>query len=106
MNDLFALAIPTLNRADLLNETLQKYVVDFPDTKIFVCDNGGQRIFEHENIIVIRPLTNLGVARSWNRMSEKIFELKIKNAVTLNDDVYSGKKQSDFEEYLKQNEKK
>ena len=44
MNNVFAIGIPTLNRADLLNPVLKKYAADFPDTKIYVVDNGNQDI--------------------------------------------------------------
>lgn len=103
MNTIFALGIPTLNRADLLNDALKKYVLDFPDTKIFIVDNGGQRIFEHENITMLRPLTNAGVARSWNMLCTEIFKLKIPNAIILNDDVYLGKKQDDVKNFISEN---
>ena len=46
MNNDFKLmvAIPTLNRADLLNEALERYFEDFKETHIAICDNGKQSI--------------------------------------------------------------
>lgn len=92
MNRIFAIGIPTINRADLLNESLQKYVVDFPDTAIFIVDNGKQEIFEHPNIITYRPPENLGVADSWNYLAQEIFDkVHSRYALIMNDDIYFGK---------------
>ncbi len=91
-NNLFAIGIPTINRADLLNEALAKYLVDFPNTLILVIDNGNQQIIEHERIMVYRPGENFGVARSWNYLCKQIFIiLEIPYALILNDDIYLGK---------------
>ena len=40
----FIVAIPTINRADLLNEALEKYFEDYKDTHIAICDNVKQNI--------------------------------------------------------------
>jgi GT2 family glycosyltransferase len=86
----FAIGIPTLNRYDLLIPTLEKYLVDFPDTKIYVINNGIQHIkLSHENLQVIFPDKNLGVAASWNLLCDKIFENHT-HALILNDDIYLG----------------
>ena len=44
MKHSFAIGIPTINRADLLNPTLQKYFQDFPNVDIYILDNGSQKI--------------------------------------------------------------
>lgn len=91
-NNLFSIGIPTINRADLLNPTLEKYLVDFPDTEIVLVDNGNQQLIEHERINIYRPGENLGVAGSWNYLCRHIFsKLNKPYALILNDDVYLGK---------------
>ena len=47
------IGIPTLNRADLLNEALEKYFEDFKDTEIFIVDNGKQNIITREEKFAI-----------------------------------------------------
>jgi glycosyltransferase involved in cell wall biosynthesis len=50
----FIVAIPTINRADLLNEALAHYFEDFPNTEIVICDNGKQHeIITREKQFVI-----------------------------------------------------
>ena len=49
MKNNFAIGIPTLNRADLLNPTLTKYFKQFPNTDIYIIDNGNQSIVSRSN---------------------------------------------------------
>lgn len=98
MNKQFAIGIPTYNRADLLNEALQKYVVDFPNTKIIVWDNGRQDIFVgSDNIEVYRSDNgNKGFTESVNILLGKIYtDLDIPNAFIPNDDIYWGAHEAD-----------
>lgn len=91
-NELFAIGIPTINRADLLNPTLEKYLHDFPETTIIILDNGKQKITQHERIITMHADTNYGVAKSWNFLHDMIFSSFNKEyALILNDDIYLGK---------------
>lgn len=93
-NKLFAIGIPTINRADLLNEALAKYVVDFPTTRILVVDNGDQEIMTHANITTMKMPENVGVAASWNLICDTIFnDWDRSAALTLNDDIYLGQTQ-------------
>ncbi len=122
MNQLFIIGIPTINRADLLNPTLEKYVLDFPQTYIFIFDNGGQEIFEHPNIQVFRPPMNKnrGVAGSWNDLCDEIFfptgwafhnfsaeamEL-VPYAWLMNDDIYSGRTEEEVTNWLLSKDKR
>ena len=90
VNHDFVIGIPTLNRADLLNPTLQKYAKDFPNTKIVVIDNGCQEIPTHsENQVVINPRANMGVSGSWNALCDIAF-MFTDNVLLVNDDVYLG----------------
>lgn len=95
MQNKFAIGIPTLNRLDLLHPALLFYIHDFPQTKIYIVDNGNQNIeskFKHPNIEVIYVGENLGVATSWNLLCKKIYE-NHEYALILNDDIYLGRKE-------------
>jgi GT2 family glycosyltransferase len=108
VNRLFAIGIPTINRADLLNPVLEQYVKDFPGTQIYIQDNGHQELFQHRNIRVARntdsdgKVTNLGVAGSWNNLCRFIFHSADSKpfAWILNDDIYSGRKEKDITDFL------
>ena len=87
---MFSIGIPTLNRADLLVPSLEKYVIDFPNNDIHIIDNGNQSInFVHKNVHISVQENNLGVAASWNKLCKEIFKTK-DWALLVNDDVYLG----------------
>ena len=97
----FFVGIPTINRADLLNQALPKYARDFPTVHIIILDNGNQTIWqEADNVFVINLGENLGVARSWNWLMEKGFGIGYENALILNDDIYLGKTEAQIEDYI------
>jgi len=84
--------IPTINRADLLNEALVKYFEDFIDTEIVVVDNGNQDIIIRENkFFIYRPHQNLGVSGSWNVIMDYANKVNATHVLMLNDDIYLGK---------------
>jgi GT2 family glycosyltransferase len=88
----FVVAIPTLNRADLLNEALERYFEDFKDTHIAICDNGKQSIItREENFMIYRPEENMGVAKSWNMLMDYSDKIGATHVLMLNDDIYLGK---------------
>lgn len=90
-------AIPTINRADLLNEALAKYFEDFPNTEIVICDNGKQDILSRENKFVIyRPEENLNVSGSWNMLMDYADKKGITHVLMLNDDVYLGRTEKEI----------
>jgi GT2 family glycosyltransferase len=102
MDNKFAIGIPTLNRFDLLQPALLFYFGDFPNTKIYVVDNGKQNIelkIKHPNLKIITPENNLGVSASWNLLCEKIFEQN-DYAVILNDDIYLGRREHELDNLL------
>lgn len=97
----FAIGIPTLNRWDLLRPALQKYLVDFPGTDIFIFDNGFQAIdLEHDNLLYIIKKENQGVAAAWNSLCANIFLSNYTHALILNDDIELGKKQADIQKLV------
>jgi GT2 family glycosyltransferase len=95
-------AIPTVNRADLLNEALAKYFEDFKDTHIAICDNGNQDILtREENFMIYRPQENLGVAKSWNMLMDYSEKIGATHVLMLNDDIYLGKNENDLNMLIK-----
>jgi len=111
----FAIGIPTINRGqDLLLASLMAYAFfDFPDTDIYIIDNGKQGLAEEldkvnksfiqrEKIHVIVEENNIGVAASWNKLCRIIYE-KYDNALILNDDVYLGYNDMDVDKFISEN---
>jgi GT2 family glycosyltransferase len=97
-------AIPTINRADLLNEALEKYFEDFKDTHIAICDNGNQDIItREENFMIYRPQENLGVAKSWNMLIDYSDKIGATHVLILNDDIYLGKNETELALLIKNN---
>jgi GT2 family glycosyltransferase len=100
----FILAIPTINRADLLNEALQKYFEDFKDTHIAICDNGKQEIItREENFMIYRPEENLGVAKSWNMLMDYADKINATHVLMLNDDIYLGRTEHEINMLIRNN---
>jgi len=99
---MFAIGIPTLNRADLLIPSIHKYVHDFKDVEIHIIDNGKQGLkFDYPNVFVYEQENNLGVASSWNELCTIIFKTKKKDwALLINDDVYLGYKTETIEDVI------
>jgi len=99
------IGIPTLNRADLLNEALEKYFEDFQETEIFIVDNGNQSIItREEKFAIYRPTENLGVAKSWNTIMDYAEKIEATHVLMLNDDIYLGKTEHGIKVLLKSNE--
>lgn len=105
MQTKFGIGIPTLNRYDLLLPALHFYALnDFPDTRIYIIDNGDQGIenkYGSRVEIDNKKSDNLSVAGSWNRLCQSIFSY-CDYAVILNDDIYLGRKQYEIELLLQQ----
>lgn len=111
----FAIAIPTINRWDLLQETLKKYETDFPNTFIMVVDNGNQlkrdinseRLFTNAGYLY-GSNRNLGVSASWNHMLNFAFDKNMpdtfENVLVLNDDIYLGKTEEQIINFIDNNE--
>jgi len=96
------IGIPTINRADLLNEALAKYFEDFKDTEIVICDNGNQEIItREENFVIYRPQNNLGVSASWNMIMDYAEKVKGSHVLMLNDDIYLGKSEAEINVVLR-----
>lgn len=102
MTTKFAIGIPTYNRADLLLPALMFYAQDYPNTEILVIDNGKQDIKVSKsmrNLTIIESDTNIGVAASWNKLCDMIYQ-KHDYAMILNDDIYLGRKEWEIDNFL------
>jgi len=96
------IGIPTLNRADLLNEALEKYFEDFQNTEIFIVDNGNQSIItREEKFAIYRPTENLGVAKSWNHIMDYADKVQATHVLMLNDDIYLGRTEHEIRMVLR-----
>jgi GT2 family glycosyltransferase len=99
------IGIPTLNRADLLNEALEKYFEDFKDTEIFIVDNGNQSIItREEKFAIYRPTENLGVAKSWNMIMDYANKVDATHVLMLNDDIYLGRTEHEIKMVMRNNQ--
>jgi GT2 family glycosyltransferase len=100
----FIVAIPTINRADLLNEALERYFEDFKDTHIAICDNGKQSIItREENFMIYRPEENLNVSGSWNMLMDYADKINATHVLMLNDDVVLGRTEHEIKMLIKNN---
>jgi GT2 family glycosyltransferase len=87
-NKAFCIAIPTVNRKDLLMDALEWYTQNMPNTEILILDNGRQDIPElTKKVIIDIPEKNLGVAYSWNFLIWKANKRGYSHVLVLNDDV-------------------
>ena len=100
----FAIGIPTLNRADLLNQALHHYFKIFKNTEIFIIDNGSQQILSRDHLFNIdSPSENLGVSKSWNLLCDKIFKT-YDYALILNDDIEMGTSETAISSFINSSE--
>jgi len=94
-NHQFCILIPTINRKDLLMEALEHYVVAYPNTQIFIVDNGRQDIPRlTTNMTIYEMSENLGVSGSWNFLVKKAIDNLYHDFLILNDDVILKKDES------------
>jgi len=103
-----SIGIPTINRADLLQENLDDLEKNFPDMEeLHIVDNGlqgedGRQGFVFppglaDKIFLESMPQNIGVAASWNRMLNRAFVQKSADyLLILNDDIVLGKTKQDI----------
>jgi hypothetical protein len=90
------LGIPTLNRADLLKESLEDIAEKLNDLHHYIIiDNGNQKInipaAIKDKTTIIRPESNVGVAASWNMiLDESFYKHGATEVLILNDDIVLG----------------
>lgn len=102
MNKIFAIGIPTINQVDFLEPALKLYADDFPNTKIYILDNGLQNFMlpNTGQLEVVKNYDRYSISKSWNWLAKKIYEHS-DNALILNDDIYLGKGENVIAEMLK-----
>jgi GT2 family glycosyltransferase len=91
--------IPTINRADLLNEALGVYQKCYPNLIIFVLDNGQQEINIKNPRVLLLKRDGLGVSESWNLLIEKAFCSDY--YLILNDDIVLENSEHNISEIIK-----
>lgn len=98
------LGIPTINRADLLQEALTLYKDTWYGRNVYIVDNGQQQIntTAYWQKIMKMP-TNIGVAASWNLMCRQAEYKGYTHIALLNDDVVWRKRASEIEDFIAEN---
>lgn len=103
-------AIPTLNRADLLEESVDSHLKLMPNIPMVILDNGAQKMWFKELDIpfidIYEMAKNLGVAKSWNYMAKLLFglpEYNCTHVIFLNDDVVLGRSENDICAFIARN---
>lgn len=96
------IGIPTINRADLLEEAIEIYSKNWK-RNIYVIDNGNQNIPLRPNVKVLKQPYNLGVSGSWNLLTRTLFGLGYSHVCLLNDDVIWKKTQDQVDEFIENN---
>lgn len=102
------IGIPTINQytSGRFKEYLSRYESDiFKDTRIFVIDNGNQKIIVNpfSNIFLIHCPNNLGVAGSWNKLCYLAITYDYTHILLLNDDILFDKSVLDIEKFILEN---
>tara|TARA_R110000803_G_scaffold16317_1_gene44726 strand:+ start:6624 stop:7265 length:642 start_codon:yes stop_codon:yes gene_type:complete len=97
----FVVGIPTINRADLLNEALIKYNECWPTLEVYILDNGNQKIkTQNKNQKIFKTDLNIGVAASWNFLAERAFAEGYLRILMLNDDIELVKSEKEINQKL------
>lgn len=96
--------IPTINRADLLKESLRdlKGTGLLKNYNLIIIDNGAQDLsFVPLDVKIIKNKENVGVARSWNQGLQHAFASdECHTALVLNDDIIFGKTPAELQNLL------
>lgn len=97
----FAIGIPTINRADLLKESLEDLFVNMPEIPTYIVDNGNQdiEVIEgHNSVQIFKNSENKGVSGSWNQLFKEAISRheNLTHLLILNDDIVLGKKESEI----------
>lgn len=101
---MIALGIPTINRADLLQEALEVYKETWYGRHVYIVDNGHQTInLTASNQRVMTMPQNLGVSGSWNLLCKTLFAKGYTHVALLNDDIIWRKTADEIEEHIDAN---
>ena len=108
----WCIGIPTLNRADLLEEAVIDLMAHCPSHEVIIVDNGQQRLRERGvfevapvgRLSVLENERNMGVAGAWNQLAKAAFVERNCDAIlVLNDDVVFGRDGRVIDELLRTN---
>jgi len=85
----FAIFIPTINRKDLLEESMLTLLPQMQQVEYLqILDNGQQKILcEHPKVLLENRSQNIGVQASWNFGIKYAFDRDIDFLFSLNDDI-------------------
>ena len=97
------IGIPTINRADLLEQSLCDLVVRCPSARVILVDNGQQNLeamlkrlgHDRGRYVVVENETNLGVAGSWNQIAKLAWSYGHEHVWIVNDDIVLGRDEAD-----------
>jgi GT2 family glycosyltransferase len=98
----YCIGVPTINRFDLLQESLLDIKENQPNVEVIIVDNGKQNIepFLKEHGILYHLIENdfnEGVSGSWNQIANYAFYVLSYRAVWIvNDDIVLGKNENDI----------
>lgn len=98
----YCIGIPTINRFDLLQESLLDIKAKQPNVEVIIVDNGNQNIepfLKTHGILyhLIENDFNEGVSGSWNQLANYAFYLLKYNCIWIvNDDIVLGKEENDM----------
>lgn len=97
--------IPTLNRADLLIESLDSHYKLMPNIPALIIDNGKQNLWSnvgHRLTTIYTMSWNTGVAASWNHIANYFFNItrNCSHVLFLNDDVVLGRTENDIAAFI------
>jgi len=98
----FAVGIPTINRADLLEMSVADLASTCPNATLIVVDNGHQGLramLESSGLsfVLIENEANKGVAGSWNQLAEAAWSKGLRWVWICNDDIILGKNEADID---------
>lgn len=106
-NTNLAIVIPTINRADLLIESIKTLHIQSDHySRLIIIDNGDQQIeIESPKSEIVKSASNLGVAASWNFGIEMaLSDPNIQYVMVVNDDVVlAGDQLERINSYLQDN---
>ena len=104
MNKKIGLGIPTINRADLLNQALEVYKNTWSGSDVYIIDNGNQDIrTTSPNQHIIKTEKNLGVSGSWNLLCDILFAKGYTHVALLNDDIVLDKNVDEIGDFINNN---
>jgi GT2 family glycosyltransferase len=99
----YCIGVPTINRLDLLKESIFDIKTNQPNAELIVIDNGNQEGIKNllldniSNFTLCSNSKNIGVSGSWNSICLNAFYLlKYDCVLIINDDIVLGKAENEI----------